>query len=76
MRGYQPTHDLPGHGHEHTISLFTRVRVAQLERQVQEMRMRHEAEVRAKDETIGELLSVLDERDRFESALLNRALGV
>lgn len=56
------------HGHEHTISLFTRVRVAQLERQVAEMRMRHEAEVRAKDETIGELLDYLDFQRELDAA--------
>lgn len=51
------------HGHEHTISLFTRVRVAQLERQVRKMRMRHEREIAEKDEAIGELLEQLDHAD-------------
>jgi hypothetical protein len=48
------------HGHEHTLGLAAKVRIDQLARQVEEERRRHEAEMCAKDEAIGELLGQLD----------------
>jgi hypothetical protein len=48
------------HGHEHTLKLFAAMRIQQLKNTVEEERRRHEAEIRAKDEAIGELLGVID----------------
>jgi hypothetical protein len=47
------------HGHEHTLGLAAKVRIDQLTRQVEEERRRHDAEIRAKDEAIGELLGLV-----------------
>jgi hypothetical protein len=52
----------PGHGHEHTINLAAKVRIGQLERLLlatDERAKRAEAEIRAKDEAIGELLELI-----------------
>jgi hypothetical protein len=49
------------HGHEHTIGLAAKVRIGQLERLLlatDERAKRAEAEIRAKDEAIGELLEM------------------
>jgi hypothetical protein len=49
------------HGHEHTIGLAAKVRIGQLERLLlatDERAKRAEAEIRAKDEAIGELLEL------------------
>jgi hypothetical protein len=54
--------DHGGHGHEHTLGLAAKVRIGQLERLLlatDERAKRAEAEVRAKDETIGELLELI-----------------
>jgi hypothetical protein len=48
------------HGHEHTLKLFAAMRIQQLKNTVEEERRRHDAEIRAKDEAIGELLGQLD----------------
>jgi hypothetical protein len=56
-----PVHGKP-HGHEHTLGLAAKVRIGQLERLIlatDERAKRAEAEVRAKDETIGELLDLV-----------------
>jgi hypothetical protein len=53
------------HGHEHTIGLAAKVRIGQLERLLlatDERAKRAEAEIRAKDEAIGELLGLVDVR--------------
>jgi hypothetical protein len=50
------------HGHEHTINLAAKVRIGQLERLLlatDERAKRAEAEIRAKDEAIGELLALM-----------------